>query len=413
MSEATGLPRGAGFTGYQKKLFVFLSVACFFEGYDFIALTQILPNLRLDMGLSEATAGMMLTIINLGTVVAYLLIRLADKIGRKTVMTMTILGFTMFTFLTGFTTEKYTFTICQLLARVFLIAEWAISMVIAAEEFPAARRGMVIGVIQASTSLGGIVCAGVVPMLLHTQFGWRAVYFSAVIPLVLIAFARRGLRETQRFAEVEVKPRPFHYIMTTPYRKWVLRLAVIWSFTYVGTATAVMYWKEFAVGERNMTDSQVGLSITIAALASMPLVFYSGRLLDLLGRKNGGAIIFVFGTLGILGSYTLSGRVELTVALAFAVFGVSAMLPVLNAFTTELFPTELRADAFAWSNNMLGRVGYILTPMVVGHFAGTYGYGPSVAITTAFPIIALVLIFAMMPETRGRELEETAASSVA
>lgn len=397
------------FTSYQKKLFVFLSVACFFEGYDFIALTQILPNLRADMGLSEATAGTMLTIINLGTVVAYLLIRLADKIGRRTVMTMTILGFTLFTFLTGFTTDKVTFTICQFLARVFLIAEWAISMVIAAEEFPAARRGMVIGVIQASTSLGGIVCAGLVPILLKTSWEWRAVYFSAVLPLVLIMYARRGLRETRRFEEVEVKPRPFHYIMTTPHRKWVLRLAAIWSLTYIGTSTAVTYWKEFAVGERGMTDGEVGLSITIAALCSMPLVFYSGRLLDVMGRKRGGAIIFVLGTLGILGSYTLYGRVELTVALVFGVFGVSAMMPVLNAFTTELFPTELRADAFAWSNNMLGRIGYIITPMVVGHFAGTYGYGPSVAVTTAFPSLALLLIFILMPETRGRELEETAA----
>jgi putative MFS transporter len=400
---------GDEFTSYQKRLFAFLSVACFFEGYDFIALTQILPNLRADLGLSEATAGTMLTLINLGTVVAYLLIRLADRIGRKTVMTMTILGFTLFTFLTGFTDDKVTFTICQFLARVFLIAEWAISMVIAAEEFPAARRGMVIGVIQASTSLGGIVCAGLVPILLKTQWEWRAVYFSAVIPLVLIMYARRGLRETTRFQEVEVKRRPFHYILTTPYRKWVFRLAAIWSLTYIGTATAVTYWKEFAVGERGMTDGEVGMSITIAALVSMPLVFYSGRLLDIMGRKKGGAIIFVLGSLGILGSYTLHGRAELTVALVFGVFGVSAMMPVLNAFTTELFPTELRADAFAWSNNMLGRIGYIITPMVVGHFAGTYGYGPSVAMTTAFPILALLLIFILMPETRGRELEDTAA----
>ncbi len=65
-------------TAYQKKLFVFLSVATFFEGYDFLALSQILPNLRADMGLSEGGAGVMVAVINIGTILAYVLVRKAD-----------------------------------------------------------------------------------------------------------------------------------------------------------------------------------------------------------------------------------------------------------------------------------------------------------------------------------------------
>ncbi len=72
-------------------------------------------------------------------------------------------------------------------------------MVFAAEEYPADRRGMVMGVIQAFSSLGAIFCAGVVPLLLNTPWGWRTVYFAGVIPLLLLAFARRGLKETARF----------------------------------------------------------------------------------------------------------------------------------------------------------------------------------------------------------------------
>jgi MFS family permease len=73
-------------------------------------------------------------------------------------------------------------------------------MLIAAEEFPAARRGFVIGVIQAFSSLGSVLCAALVPALLATSLGWRAVYFVGVIPLLLLAWARRGLRETRRLA---------------------------------------------------------------------------------------------------------------------------------------------------------------------------------------------------------------------
>jgi putative MFS transporter len=85
------------------------------------------------------------------------------------------------------------------------------------------------------------------------------------------------------------------------------------------------------------------------------------------------------------------------------------VLPVLNAFTAELFPTDLRGDAFAWSNNLLGRVGYVLSPALVGVLAGRFGsWGPAVQLTVIGPVIALVLMLLWLPETRARELEETA-----
>jgi putative MFS transporter len=84
------------------------------------------------------------------------------------------------------------------------------------------------------------------------------------------------------------------------------------------------------------------------------------------------------------------------------------VLIVLNAFTTELFPTKLRGDAFMWSNNLIGRVGYWLSPPVVGYFAEHGGWGPVVRATVIFPVIALFLILSLLPETRGKELEETA-----
>jgi putative MFS transporter len=92
------------------------------------------------------------------------------------------------------------------------------------------------------------------------------------------------------------------------------------------------------------------------------------------------------------------------------IFGASAMLSVLNTITTELFPTSLRADAFAWTNNLIGRIGYVAAPIGVGAVAQVVGEkGPVVAATAIFPMLALLLIFAMIPETRGLELEDTSA----
>ena len=401
------------FTSYQKRLFAFLSIACFFEGYDFMALTQILPNLRHDLGLSQSEGGYLIAFINIGTVLAFLLVRKADRWGRSRVLMITIAGYTLFTFLSGFAPDVYSFAILQLLARIFLIAEWATSMVIAAEEFPADRRGMVIGVIQGATSLGSIVCAGVAPVLLATEYGWRMVYFVGVIPLVLLAYARRGLRESQRFTQTkqEDEERPsFFRIWHGPYRKRMLQVSLIWATTYLCTNNAITFWKEFVVAERGFTDAQVGASISIAAVGSMPLVFYAGKLIDVIGRKAGAAVIFTTCSVGVALAYGLHGQWPLTAALLLAIFGVSAMLPVLNAFTTELFPTELRGDSFAWCNNLLGRLGYVVAPAFVGIAYNHVGsWGPVIQATTLFPIIAVVMIYRMRPETRGRELEDTAA----
>jgi putative MFS transporter len=82
------------------------------------------------------------------------------------------------------------------------------------------------------------------------------------------------------------------------------------------------------------------------------------------------------------------------------------VLPVLNAFTTELFPTEFRGDAFAWSNNVIGRIGYVLSPIGIGYAATRVGWSRALAPTALAPLIALGLIFLLLPETRAKELEE-------
>ena len=158
-----------------------------------------------------------------------------------------------------------------------------------------------------------------------------------------------------------------------------------------------------------MTDGEVGFTITVAAVAAMPLVFLSGKLLDVVGRRAGAAIIYLATAISVVGAYTAHNRWILTLSVVGCIFGISGVLPVLNAFTTELFPTELRGDAFAWANNLLGRFTYVGAPILVGFLAGDLGWGPTLSVTAAALPVALIMIFAFLPETRGRELEETAA----
>lgn len=421
-------------TPYQRKLFVFISVACFFEGFDFFALSQLLPELQKDFGLSAGFTGQLVAIVNIGTILAYLLIRRADSWGRKRVLTVTIAGYTVFTFLTALSPNVYVFIAFQLVARVFLIAEWATSMVIVAEEFPASRRGTAIGVVSAMATLGSIVCAGVVPLLLGVSLGdgfevwfngllgqdvpvgtahrWRYVYLVGIFPLLLLMYARRGLRETERFSSRRVSSQgtsnaSLFALLKTPYRRRVFQLSAIWTFTYISTQTGVTFWKLFVVTERGWTAGDVGKAMMFGAVVAMPLVFMAGKLIDVIGRRLGAVVIFSLGAVGFLGCYTLHGFWPLTIALMLGIFCVSGVLPVLNAYTTELFPTEHRGDAFAWTNNLLGRVGYVVAPAVVGLAAEQVGWGPAVASTVVGLVIALVLILTWLPETRQLDLDST------
>jgi putative MFS transporter len=374
--------------GYQWRLLAFLSVATFFEGFDFMALSQILPEIREELGLSIDAAGVMISVINVGTVFAFLLIRKADAWGRRRVLTITIAGYTIFTGLTALSQSIWDFTLFQLIARMFLIAEWATAMVFAAEEFPADKRGLVMGLTQGFASLG------------------------SVVPLVLVAFARRSLKETSRFKQQSAGRKVgLMDLLGGPYRGRVLLMGLLWALTYLGMSNAVTFWKDFAVNQRGYTDGQVGMALTIAAVVSMPMVFASGKLLDIAGRRIGAGFIYIGGIIGVAGAFTLTDPTLLNIALIFAIFGVSGVLPVLNAYSTELFPTDVRGDAFGWANNILGRIGYVLAPALVGFTATWIGLGNAMAVSMIFPLIALVIILATLPETSGRELEDTSALS--
>ncbi len=406
----------SAFSAYQKRLFVFLSVANFFEGYDFFAISQLLTSIRGTYGLTERQGTWLIALINFGTILAYLLVRRADRWGRRQVLSVTIAGYALFTFLSAWAPNMLgghpgavLFGLLQMVARIFLIGEWATSMVVAAEEYPAERRGMVIGVVSASGGLGSIVCAGVVPFLLKTSLGWQSVYLVGVVPLLLVMYARRGLKETQRFTEAAAnnpQQGSLFEILRGPHRRRVLQLGAIWFLSYICTNNAVTFWKEFALKERGLTHGQTGMIVSVAAVVSMPLVFFAGRMLDVIGRRRGSLIIYVATVLGVLGAYTFWGVVPLLLCMTLGIFGINAVLTVLNTFMTELFPTEVRGNAVAWSNNLIGRIGYCLSPIAIGQFVEQYGWGVPLRFSVVFPLIALVLIFLWLPETRARELEE-------
>ena len=400
----------APLSAYHRRLFVFLSVASFFEGFDYYALAQLLPELRAAFSLTVSQGTKLASFINIGMVLSFFLARQGDRYGRRRLLTWTIAGYMLFSVLSALAQGVASFALCQLLARLFQAAEVATVMVLAAEEFPADRRGFVLGVIQGTSSLGAIVCAGITPLLTATTLGWRMVYLVGGLPLLLVAYLRRNLRDSERFVSRSAQTAlPLLRVFRGRYRGRLLLLSAIWALVMFCTQSGLLFWKDFAVTNRHFTTAQVAGCMTVAALGSLPLVFSVGKLLDVIGRRLSTVVVFGLTIFGVVMSYTQAGLPVLTLGVLLGIAGTTCMLSVVQTLTTELFPTEIRAESFGIANSLIGRSAGVVSPLLVGYLSVSYGYGPAVQATALGPLLAMILILLFIAETRGKELEETAA----
>lgn len=396
----------------RARLLAFLGVATFFEGFDVTAMSQVLPQLGSDagFGLTESAKGWLVGAIGLGPMLAWFLVRHADRVGRRPVMALTLTGYAVCTLVSGLAPNVWVFGLFQVVARAFLVGEWAVAMVYAAEEFPAAERGRVMGLLHALAYFGGLTCGAIAPALSKGPYGWRTVFLVGVLPALLMAFARRSLPETQRFLSGTVEQARAGELLAIWRSPWARRLAVAsaaWALTYVCVAPTVNFWKQFVLRERGFTEPDFVKAFVVGSLVAALPILGVGRIIEALGRRRSAAVLFPFCALAVAAAFSVNGFWPLAVAFGAAMFGTAAVVPVLNAWTTELFPTQWRGGAFAWSNTLLGRVGSVLAPVLMGQAAASVGWGLPVALSALGPLLAAGLMLVAFPETRGQELEET------
>src|SRR3954465_7794907 len=126
---------------YLRLLLVLLVSAAFFEGYDSSILALLLPNIQSTFHVSEAVLGVTRIPIELGLFVAFFVPRLSDRLGRRPLLLWSVVGYTVFTALTAFSWDIWSFAFFQFGSRIFLGAEYAVGVTMIVEEYPAGRRG--------------------------------------------------------------------------------------------------------------------------------------------------------------------------------------------------------------------------------------------------------------------------------
>jgi len=407
-------------------LILLVSTASFFEGYDFIILNLVLPYLRDEFGLSVQEAGLAISAIALGTIAAFLVLRLGDYFGRRALLMWTVLGYTAATALTAASRTIYGFVALQFLARVFLVAEWGASTVIIAEELPASKRGIGISVVQAMAGVGAVAGSAIFPLVAQVSLGWRTMYLIGVLPLAVVFFIRRSLKETRRYVELRrlspEKPRSVE-VLGPDHRKNLVLVALLWFFMYFGYTPLQTFYTDYARNDAGLPPGQVGLIVAVAFVVGLSGYVVAGRLMDRWGRRPTSALFFSVGSLSTALAFNAPHNVwAMGLSLVVGIFFSTSYLPLVSTYTAELFPTRLRTSASAWANNVLGRVGMVLAPTSVGLLAAGFarptggagggplsGVGPAVSILGLSPLVCALIVLVFLPETKGKELEEISA----
>src|SRR5258708_22373640 len=101
----------------------------------------------------------MASCVRFGGMLAFIVVMLSDRVGRKPVVSATVLFYTLFTLCTALSQGLWSFTIFQSCAQIFLSAEFAVAIIMIAEEFPDGSRGRGVAMLHAG-GLGGVVAGG-------------------------------------------------------------------------------------------------------------------------------------------------------------------------------------------------------------------------------------------------------------
>jgi len=404
-------------TRYLWALLAMLASATFFDGFDIAIMATVAPFVQKQYGLDDGAWGAVVSLTRLGAVVSFFVLIFADRYGRRLLITLTILGYALFTGLTALSTTVASFTVYQFAARIFLASEFALSLIIIGEEYPTRWRGFGIALLSGVTAVGTIVAFLAAGQVLKSH-DWRVMYAIGLIPLVLIFLFRLGMRETRRYEEIarergEQSWAQMWAHLLIPfqkeYRARSLLVTMIWNCNSLVTSPATTFWTIHAARNLGYSAAQYGSVVAVGYLAGFlfgsPLAAY---LMNRLGRRISCAGFYITAAVAIFGLFSTATPAMPVQMLLMSLTVVSFLgaNAVTNTYATELFPTAIRATGYSWTTNLFGRIMEFLAPALIGVLAIRIGIPDAVGLMAIGPIIGALVVLVYAPETRGMTLEE-------
>lgn len=452
---------------YIIGITIVATIGGFLFGFDSGAINGTVEGLQKAFNSDTAGTGFSVASILLGCAVgAYFAGRLADKYGRRSIMIISAILFIISAAATGAANSVTEFVIARLITGLGIGAVSILAPIYISEIAPANKRGMLTSLQQTAIIVGLFIAfvsnyliAGAAGSAVNNfWFGiaaWRWMFWMELIPSTIFLVGLLFIPETPRYYVLvgqndkakKVLTRLFGSITVENKIREIAasigsrpRLSDLWDsvrkrlkpIVWVGIGlgalqqfvgiNVIFYYGAVLWRAVGFTENDALLINIISAGVSIIAVGITLAIIDKVGRKpmlwigSAGmtitlvilAYVFSTATMGADGVLKLSsgmGIVALIAANVYVFFFNGTWGPVMWVMLGEMFPNQLRGSGLAVSGTSQWLSNFIVT-MTFPILLTTIGLTGAYSIYAAFGLISLIFVLALIPETKGKELEE-------
>ena len=427
----------------QGRIFLIGGLGFMFDAWDVTLNGVLIPLLSKEWDLVPAQAAWIGTANLLGMAIgAFVWGSIADAIGRKRAFSATLLVFSLFTVLGAFSPDIVWFCIFRFMAGFGLGGCVPVDYALVGEFTPKKQRGRVLTGMDGWWPVGAALCGVTSAAIMAVFADWRYTMLVMVVPALLVFWVRRSVPESPLYLVSKGRTEEASAVINDLIRRtggteteWRLpepeapvklslrtmaaQLTDLWRFSSKTTITAwslfltillvyylALQWMPKILVDAGFEDYRAFLTTSGMAAVGLLGVIAAALLVEKVGRKW---ILAVTGPLSagilVVVALVVDLPTAATVWLLLYGFVVQVAIPVLYAYVSELYPTELRGSGFGWASTV-SRVGAGLGPLLfVSVLWPTLGLAVSFALAGGLVLLAVLWMARFAPETRGAALE--------
>ena len=398
----------------HTRLIIGIGIAWLFDAMDVGMLSFVIAALHKEWQLSTVEMGWIGSVSSIGMAVGAILFgMMADRFGRKAILILTLLVFSIGSGISAFATGYGIFLVLRFIIGAGLGGELPVASTLVSESVPVEKRGRSVVLLESFWAAGWLL-AEIISYFVMPLWGWRVAIFATGLAGLYAFYFREGIHESRAFKKV-ARPGLIKTLTTLwrpPYVRSTLMLWIVWFmvvFSYYGMflwLPSVMVLKGFSL------INSFGY-VLIMTLAQLPGYFVAAWLIEKWGRKTV-LSLFLLGTAGSALGFGMATSLPmlLTAGMLLSFFNLGAW-GALYAYSPEQYPTIVRSSGSGMAAG-IGRIGGIVGPLLVGHLLGAnWSVTGIFGIFTASILIAIVAVIFLGKETMGVKLADTIETSAA